>query len=125
PEPAQLGPEQFAVVTCQVLQVCADVPDQRHPCVRDRRDALVLGGEVPCPTPSERDGVIHAAIVVGIGVGDSYCGEGGGVYVVRFGVDADQELHLAEQFIAFDECSPPCVELVTANRHSVSWGARA
>src|SRR5699024_8562743 len=68
--------------------------------------------------------MIHAPIVVGIGVGDSYCGEGGGVYVVRFGVDADQELHLAEQFIAFDECSPPCVELVGTNRHLPSIRSR-
>src|SRR5699024_676934 len=119
-ESPQLLPEQFAVVAAQVLQVCADVSDEGHPCVRNGWDALVLGCEVPRPPPSERDGMIHAAIVVSVGVGDSYCGEGGGVYVVRFGVDADQELYLAVQFVAFDERLAPCVELVTANRHRLS-----
>src|SRR5699024_5313122 len=98
---------------------------QRHPCVGDGWDAAVLGGEVPCPSPRECDGVIHAAIVVCVCVGDSYCGEGGGVYVVRFGVDADEELHFAVQLVTLDQRAAPCVELVTANRHSASWGARA
>src|SRR5699024_809590 len=102
------------------LQVRGHVPDQRHPCVRDGWDALVLGGEVPCPTPSECDGVIHAAIVVCVGVGDSYCGEGGGVDCVRFGVDADEELDFAVQLVTLDPRAAPCVELVTANRHRLS-----